>query len=151
MLEFQITSNVRLNNLSDLDHHPLKQYLREGIRCVQGTDGGALYGTNSIDEELSLEKMLGLSHEELCQMRRAEAEIERESMRVFAEKTVHFEKLRDGEEIRSLWYSRPMAPEGVRCWNPAFDVTDHELLTAIVTDRGIVYPPFDVNLKKLFD
>ena len=100
VLEFQITSNVRLNNLSDLDHHPLKQYLREGIRCVQGTDGGALYGTNSIDEELSLEKMLGLSHEELCQMRRAEAEIERESMRVFAEKTVHFEKLRDGEEIR---------------------------------------------------
>lgn len=57
---------------------------------------------------------------------------------------------RDGEEIRSLWYREPMAPPEVRCYNPAFDVTDHELLTAIVTDRGIVYPPFDVNLKKLF-
>ncbi len=57
---------------------------------------------------------------------------------------------RDPEEIRSMWYREPMAPEGVKCFNPAFDVTDHELLTAIVTDRGIVYPPFDVNLKKLF-
>ena len=93
VLEFQITSNVRLNNLSDLDHHPLKQYLREGIRCVQGTDGGALYGTNSIDEELSLEKMLGLSHAELCQMRAAEAEIETESLRVFSEKCAAFSAL----------------------------------------------------------
>ena len=102
VLEFQITSNVRLNNLSDLDHHPLKQYLREGIRCVQGTDGGALYGTNSIDEELSLEKMLGLSHEELRQMRVAEEEIERESRAVFAEKTTCFRALCDGEEIASF-------------------------------------------------
>ncbi len=97
VLEFQITSNVRLNNLSDLTHHPLKQYLREGIRCVQGTDGGALYGTNSIDEELSLEKLLGLSHEELCQMRAAEAEIERESLAAFAEKSERFERLCAGE------------------------------------------------------
>ncbi|MDO4974130.1 MAG: adenosine deaminase [Eubacteriales bacterium] len=106
VLEFQITSNVRLNNLSDLDHHPLKQYLREGIRCVQGTDGCALYGTNSIDEELSLEKMLGLSHEELRQMRAVEEEIERESMQVFAGKTARFEKLRDGEEIGSFLQRR---------------------------------------------
>ena len=94
VLEFQITSNVRLNNLSDLDHHPLKQYLHAGIRCVQGTDGAALYGTNSIDEELSLEKLLGLSHEELLQMRRAEAEIEEESLRVFGKKREAFERLR---------------------------------------------------------
>ena len=58
---------------------------------------------------------------------------------------------RDGEEIRSKWYAEPMAPKEVKCYNPAFDVTDHELLTAIVTDRGVVYPPFDVNLKKLFE
>ena len=94
VLEFQITSNVRLNNLSDLEHHPLKQYLSEGIRCVQGTDGGALYGTNSIDEELSLEKLLGLSHAELCQMREAEAAIERESREVFARKSEAFERMR---------------------------------------------------------
>ncbi|MBQ2061987.1 MAG: S-methyl-5-thioribose-1-phosphate isomerase [Oscillospiraceae bacterium] len=57
---------------------------------------------------------------------------------------------RDGEEIKTKWYAEPMALPDVKCYNPAFDVTDHELLTAIVTDRGIVYPPFDQNLKKLF-
>ena len=86
-LEFQISSNVRLNNLSSLEHHPLRQYLKAGVRCVQGTDGGALYGTNSIDEELSLEKLLGLRFEELCQMRRSEDAILLESLRVFAEKS----------------------------------------------------------------
>lgn len=60
-------------------------------------------------------------------------------------------ELRDPDEIKKMWYKEAMAPESVKCYNPAFDVTDHELLTAIVTDRGIVYPPFDVNLKKLFE
>ncbi|MBP5280547.1 MAG: S-methyl-5-thioribose-1-phosphate isomerase [Erysipelotrichaceae bacterium] len=60
-------------------------------------------------------------------------------------------ELRDPDEIRTMWYERPMAPEEVNCYNPSFDVTDHELLTAIVTEKGIIYPPFDVNLKKLFD
>ena len=60
-------------------------------------------------------------------------------------------ELRDPNEIRTMWYERPMAPEEVNCYNPSFDVTDHELLTAIVTEKGIIYPPFDVNLKKLFD
>ena len=106
VLEFQITSNVRLNNLSDLDHHPLKQYLREGIRCVQGTDGGALYGTNSIDEELSLEKMLGLSHAELCQMRAAEAEIEEESLRVFTEKSESFRKMQGERDVARFLHER---------------------------------------------
>ena len=58
---------------------------------------------------------------------------------------------RDPGEIKKMWYKEPMALEETKCFNPAFDVTDHELLTAIVTDRGIVYPPFDVNLKKMFD
>ncbi|MBE5788818.1 MAG: adenosine deaminase [Clostridiales bacterium] len=82
-LEFQITSNVRLNNLSRLDHHPLKQYLAAGIDCVQGTDGGALYGTDSIDEELSLEKLLGLGLEELSAMAAADRRILAESRRIF--------------------------------------------------------------------
>ena len=60
-------------------------------------------------------------------------------------------ELRPEEEIRSRWYAEDMAPASVPCYNPAFDVTDHELLTAIVTDRGIVYPPFDVHLKELME
>ncbi|MGE5590191.1 MAG: S-methyl-5-thioribose-1-phosphate isomerase [Bacillota bacterium] len=41
------------------------------------------------------------------------------------------------------------APEGVRVANPAFDVTPWRYVTAIITERGIAYPPFDVHLKQL--
>ena len=43
-----------------------------------------------------------------------------------------------------------MAPEGVRCYNPAFDVTDAALITAIVTDKGICRPPYEESLPALF-
>lgn len=91
-LEFQITSNVRLNNLSRLDNHPLRMYLRAGIACVQGTDGGALYGTDSIDEELSLEKLLGLNFEELKKMRRADDRILQRSRQVFEQRMEAFRR-----------------------------------------------------------
>ena len=64
--------------------------------------------------------------------------------------SIHIE-LRDPEEIKNMWYEKPMALDGVKCYNPSFDVTDHELVTGIITEKGIIYPPFDVNLKKLFD
>ena len=59
-------------------------------------------------------------------------------------------ELRDPNEIKEKFYAEPMALKEVKCYNPAFDVTDHELLSGIVTEKGIVHPPFDVNLKKLF-
>lgn len=104
-LEFQITSNVRLNNLSHLERHPLRSYLRAGVSCVQGTDGGALYGTNSIDEELSLEKLLGLSREDLLHMRRAEDTILTESRRVFRERTESFTDRFPGGDIERFYRS----------------------------------------------
>ena len=60
-------------------------------------------------------------------------------------------ELRSGDEIRSLWYEKPMAPEGVKCYNPAFDVTDHDLITAIITEKGICRPPFNQSLAALFE
>ena len=59
-------------------------------------------------------------------------------------------ELRDGEEIKNLWYEKPMALPEVKCFNPAFDVTNHELLTGIVTEKGICYPPFTESLAALF-
>lgn len=47
---------------------------------------------------------------------------------------------RDAGEITDLWYARRMAPEGVKVYNPAFDVTPHELISAIITEKGIFYP-----------
>ena len=50
---------------------------------------------------------------------------------------IHIEQ-RPPEEVTEMWYSERMAPEGVTVYNPAFDVTDHELVTAIVTEEGIL-------------
>lgn len=60
-------------------------------------------------------------------------------------------ELRKGEEITSAWYQKPMAPKAVKTYNPAFDVTDADLITAIITEKGIIYPPYNVNLKRLFE
>ena len=110
-LEFQITSNVRLNNLSTLVRYPLRQYLKAGIRCVQGTDGGALYGTNSIDEELSLEKLLGLEPEELHRMQEGEKELLEASLRNFEEKENRFRSDCAGSDIES-YYEHVLAKTG---------------------------------------
>ena len=106
VLEFQLTSNVRLNNLTSLKNHPLRQYLRGGVACVQGTDGGALYGTDSIDEQLALERLLDLSYEEMCRMRAAEDRVLKESMKIFAAKQKRFEKHTDGREIEAYWQKK---------------------------------------------
>ena len=63
---------------------------------------------------------------------------------------IHIE-LRDGEEIYKMWYEKPMAPEGVKTYNPSFDVTSAEYITAVITEKGIVRPPYRENLAKLFD
>ncbi len=58
-------------------------------------------------------------------------------------------ELRKEEEVTEKWYVRPMAPAGVKVYNPAFDVTDHELITAIVTEKGVACPPFSDSLAGL--
>ena len=57
---------------------------------------------------------------------------------------------RDPNEIKTMWYEKPMALAEVKCYNPAFDVTDHDLITAIITERGICRPPYTKSLKALF-
>jgi methylthioribose-1-phosphate isomerase len=53
-------------------------------------------------------------------------------------------------DVREVTHIRdvPIAPEGVPVYNPAFDVTPHRYITGIVTEKGIVYPPFKMNLRK---
>ena len=50
------------------------------------------------------------------------------------------------EEVTELWYAQRMAPQGIRVFNPAFDVTDADLVTAIITEKGIARPPFTESL-----
>lgn len=58
---------------------------------------------------------------------------------------------RPAEEITEMWYSKRMAPEGVGVYNPAFDFADHELITGIITEYGVAYPPYNVSLKEIFE
>lgn len=106
VLEFQLTSNVRLNNLSALGNHPLKQYLRGGVSCVQGTDGGAIYGTDSIDEQLALERLLDLSFDDMLAMRAAEDKVLERSMSVFEKKKKCFDRFVNGSEVEEFLNNR---------------------------------------------
>lgn len=58
---------------------------------------------------------------------------------------------RPASEIREKFYREPMALPEVKCYNPAFDVTEHTLVSGIVTEKGICLPPFTESLPKLFE
>lgn len=56
---------------------------------------------------------------------------------------------RSADEVLGIqFHGEPIAPKNAKARNPAFDVTPNRLLSGIVTENGVVYPPFDVNLKK---
>ncbi len=63
---------------------------------------------------------------------------------------IHIE-LRKGEEIYRLWYEKDMAPEGIKTYNPAFDVTPAKYITAVITEKGILHPPYEESIRNLFE
>ena len=100
ILEFQLTSNVRLNNLSDLSKHPLKTYLQNNIKCIQGTDGCGFYGTDTIDEQLALQNLLNLTDADFQKMREVEDCLINDSDTYFKEKSKKFEEFLNGRSLR---------------------------------------------------
>lgn len=62
---------------------------------------------------------------------------------------IHIEQ-RPAEEVTEMWYKERMAPKGVKVFNPAFDVTDNELIAGIITEFGIAKAPFEESLKEIF-
>ena len=99
ILEFQMTSNVRLNNLNLLERHPLKKYLKSNIKCVQGTDGSGIYGSDTIEEELALINILGLKNTELDKMVKVENELIIDRKAYFEEKQKKFKRFLNGRTI----------------------------------------------------
>ncbi len=57
---------------------------------------------------------------------------------------------RGEEEISGLYFKKSVVPKGVKCYNPAFDVTDSKLITAIITEKGICRAPYKESLSQLF-
>lgn len=58
---------------------------------------------------------------------------------------------RPAHEVTDMWYKEPMAPEGVKVYNPAFDVTDHELIAGIVTEHGVARAPYTESLRAIME
>lgn len=58
---------------------------------------------------------------------------------------------REQSEIKEMWYKKPMTLPETKCYNPAFDVTDNSLITAIITDRGILRAPYKESLERIKD
>lgn len=99
ILEFQLSSNVRLNNLTNLSNHPIKSYLASGVKCVQGTDGCGFYGIDTIDEQIALRNLLDIKDSDFAKMRKVEDEILIKRKKYFKEKSNKFEQFLDGRTI----------------------------------------------------
>lgn len=56
---------------------------------------------------------------------------------------------RDKKEVTELFFKRPIAPKEVKVFNPAFDITPHNLISAIITDKGIIKPAYKINITKI--
>lgn len=103
VLEFQLTSNVRLNNIIDLRRHPLKGYLSRDIACVMGTDGWGLYGTDGIDEQLALSNFLKITDEEFLKMKAVEKRILQLQAQSFRRKSRVFFMLLAGRDVEDYY------------------------------------------------
>jgi len=53
---------------------------------------------------------------------------------------------RDPKEVSHI-FGKPVAPKGISICNPAFDVTAQELITAIITEKGVIHPPYLQNIR----
>ncbi len=99
ILEFQLTSNVRLNNLTNINMHPIKKYLANGVKCVQGTDGCGFYGTDSMEEQMALTNLINLNDENLIKMKSVENELINENQTYFETKSKKFQEWLNGRDI----------------------------------------------------
>ena len=57
---------------------------------------------------------------------------------------------RPAHEVTEMRYKQRMAPEGVKVYNPAFDVAENGLITGIITEFGIARAPYDQSLREIF-
>ncbi len=58
---------------------------------------------------------------------------------------------RPGKEVTELFFKRPIIGKGIKVFNPAFDVTPHNLITSIITDKGIVKSPNRKNILRVLN
>ncbi len=69
-------------------------------------------------------------------------------LRIKSGKDIQIEQ-RPAKEVTHLFFKKPIAGHNIKVFNPAFDVTPHELITAIITDKGIIKPPLKENISRI--
>ena len=119
VLEFNLTSNVRLNNLNNLNNCPIKTYLDSGVKCVQGTDGYGIYGTDSVEEQMALKCLLGFKDKDFYKMKEYENEIIKSADKYFKEKFKKFEEEIKDTNIENFIVQKELENIGLR----TFDTT----------------------------
>lgn len=60
-------------------------------------------------------------------------------------------EVRDGDEVRRVFQRCLITVPDVPCWNPAFDVTPPELVSGIITENGVIFPPYRDNIPQFFN
>ena len=85
VVEFNMASNLSLNNIDDITAVPLKKYVDYGVHCVLGSDGMGIYSTTP-EQDVILAHAAGLSREDLAQMNRFEERLINRSERLFQQK-----------------------------------------------------------------
>ena len=102
IIEFQLSSNVRLNNLTDINNHPINEYLNYGINCVQGTDGCGMYGTDTFEEQLALKNLLNVTDEHFQSMRAVEDKVIQGRKEYFKRQTKAFKQMIQGDTLENV-------------------------------------------------
>jgi methylthioribose-1-phosphate isomerase len=70
------------------------------------------------------------------------------NLRIKTGKDIPIEE-RNSKEVTGLFFKRPITGRNIKVFNPAFDITPQHLITAIITDKGIIRPPFIKNIVKI--
>jgi methylthioribose-1-phosphate isomerase len=71
-------------------------------------------------------------------------------LEIFDGKDIPIE-IRNSNEVRNVLGKCLITVTDVPCWNPAFDVTPPELINGIITEKGVIYPPYSENIKSIFN
>jgi methylthioribose-1-phosphate isomerase len=60
-------------------------------------------------------------------------------------------EMRNAQEVTKILLKKSIAPFGAKAISPAFDVTAHQLINAIITDKGIIRPPYIKNIRRILE
>ncbi len=113
IIEFNMSSNLALNNINDIGDVPIKRYIGEGVKVVLGTDGHGMYSTSS-SQEVLLAKAAGLNREDF--------EIIRETERSIQERAMHREITHPTiEDIDKLYEFRYSTEDGKARWSQTLE------------------------------